>query len=646
MDKLIVIIKNLFSSTARVLLAVFKYIIYLLLIGSVFIFLPVKSINKWTQDNVLPQDPLSENIVIINISVDENDLPEGVTEEQFLKSSMEKVISYDPEVVGINVQQLQSVAGNSEIINNLNHSEVPIVWGVPISEIEELNYQYSYAERSNIRYSYLHDMVKTESSLKYVHLFEYTNKSSCVNSFSLEIMNVMISDYNPELSFVCDLGGNLHYSHIPISINSSVQFSNVYGSPVIYNIDDIYSDNVSEDQIKGKVLIIGVIDDSVDSIDRQADVLSFVLNSIFKSGIANILTVVIAMFIGTVLLYFFEKALNYWQPAIFILIILFLGNIHVFFVFRNVAEWPFLQINLLLLLTYGFSLTGKFLFLTKENQFINKAFTSYMNPGLIEQLKQNPSDLKLGGESKEATILFADIRGFTHISERYKAEQLLNYLNEYFGVISNLILENDGTIDKYIGDCVMAFWNAPISDPDHASKALKAGVEMVNKIDELHTKKQFKDVNIGIGIHTGEVVIGNIGNLERFDYTAIGDNVNVASRIENLTKKYGVSLLISKETKDARDNGVDVIFRLVDEVIVKGRTAPLRIYEPLEKTVDNQKKVFIYEKAFDLYQKCRFEQAKGLLSELEDDNPAAVLIKRIDDGIDMPFNGVWKWDEK
>ncbi len=219
---------------------------------------------------------------------------------------------------------------------------------------------------------------------------------------------------------------------------------------------------------------------------------------------------------------------------------------------------------------------------------IRGAFGRYVAPQVVEQLIANPDRLELGGEVREITLMFCDVRNFTSISETMNAHELTTFINELLTPLSETILEHRGTIDKYIGDSIMAFWNAPLDEPDHASLAAKAALGMAARIPELnrHWQEQaeaagnkFVPVRIGIGINTGNCCVGNLGSTQRFDYSAIGDEVNLASRLEGLSKLYGVTAVVSERTVEQLK---DVRALELDLVRVKGRTRPTRIYTFLD----------------------------------------------------------------
>ncbi len=208
----------------------------------------------------------------------------------------------------------------------------------------------------------------------------------------------------------------------------------------------------------------------------------------------------------------------------------------------------------------------------RKGRYLRKAFASYVSPDLVNDLVRHPERLHLGGEKREVTVLFSDIRGFTTLSERLGPEELVQLLNRYLTPMTGIVLEERGTLDKYIGDAVMALFNAPLEIPDHPRRACRAALRMLAALSELNAafkRDGLPPIAIGVGIHTGEAVVGNMGGESRFDYTAIGDTVNLASRLEGLTKQYGVAAVVSGETVARAGEGC--WFRELDRVRVKGK---------------------------------------------------------------------------
>src|SRR5262249_30861244 len=217
-----------------------------------------------------------------------------------------------------------------------------------------------------------------------------------------------------------------------------------------------------------------------------------------------------------------------------------------------------------------------------QRRQIRGAFSQFMSPHYVDELAAHPERLKLGGQTRTMTIMFCDIRGFTSLSEKLDAASLTRFMNSFLSPMTEIITERKGTIDKYIGDCIMAFWNAPLDDPDHVTNAVRAAQAMRRKLVELNREWQMEDayqvflpVRIGIGLNTGECVVGNFGSLQHFDYSLLGDPVNLASRLESLGKVYGVDVIIGEET--AARLGEPALIEL-DLVAVKGKSEAGHIY--------------------------------------------------------------------
>jgi adenylate cyclase len=236
-------------------------------------------------------------------------------------------------------------------------------------------------------------------------------------------------------------------------------------------------------------------------------------------------------------------------------------------------------------LVFGASATTYFYQRTEHQRVeIRRAFSQYVAPSVVRQLTAHPERLKLGGEVRELTILMCDIRNFSTIAERMNAEELTAFINAFLTPLSDIVIENGGTIDKYMGDAILAFWNAPLDQADHAPRACRAALQILSCMDELNQTwrreaeaagRPFEDVRIGIGVNTGECCVGNLGSERRFDYSAIGDAVNIASRLEGLTKIYGLALLVSEDTCERAPSAG---FIEADLVRLKGRKGATRVF--------------------------------------------------------------------
>jgi adenylate cyclase len=229
------------------------------------------------------------------------------------------------------------------------------------------------------------------------------------------------------------------------------------------------------------------------------------------------------------------------------------------------------------------------------------------------------------------TVLFSDVRGFTSISEGLDPKALSQLMNEFLTPLTEVIYRRRGTIDKYMGDCVMAFWGAPVPDSEHARNAVLAGLEMHRKLRELrpifHTRN-WPEIHIGVGINTGRMSVGNMGSRIRLAYTVMGDAVNLASRLEGITKEYGADIIVGEDTQKAVP---DVVFREVDRVRVKGKDVAVAIYEPLglqgEVDAERMEERESFHQALTLYREQRWDEAEVVLERLHEKQPDARLYR-------------------
>jgi adenylate cyclase len=241
------------------------------------------------------------------------------------------------------------------------------------------------------------------------------------------------------------------------------------------------------------------------------------------------------------------------------------------------AVWPILTVTLVSFHGY----VVKFLVELRQKLQIKKQFGTYLSPALVEKLQRNPELLQLGGESRELSIMFTDVRGFTAISEHYgkDVQGLTKIMNRYMTAMTKQIIENNGTLDKYIGDAQMAFWNAPVDEPNHAKMAVKTALEMMDSLDAFNKEVVAEGVpafGMGLGINTGVVVVGNMGSDQRFDYTCLGDHVNLAARLEGQSKPYGVRIVLGPQTANQVSDTYS-IFEL-DCIAVKGKKEGVKIF--------------------------------------------------------------------
>ncbi len=309
-----------------------------------------------------------------------------------------------------------------------------------------------------------------------------------------------------------------------------------------------------------------------------------------------------------------------------------------FFVNRNIIT-PVVGPVAGIILGYFGSTIHQYLTERKQKEMVKSIFSHYVSPAIVNELVDDPAKLQLGGERKELTVMFSDIAGFTSISEGIPPEGLVDLLNEYLDAMTDIIIRNRGTLDKYEGDAIMAFWGAPISFPDHALWACTSALQMQERLLRLRNESVYHrdrpPVLIRIGINTGEMIVGNMGGRERFDYTVIGDSVNLGSRLETTNKQYGTGIIISDSTfTHVKDTAV---VRELDIIVVKGKTQTTKIYELVGLRNDSLspevlRKAESFNKGVHLYRTRQWDEAvehfSQLLNMYPDDQPVKLYMER------------------
>ena len=289
-------------------------------------------------------------------------------------------------------------------------------------------------------------------------------------------------------------------------------------------------------------------------------------------------------------------------------------------------------------------LTYKYFTEERERAFVKGAFEKYVSPDLVGEIMKDPKKLSLGGQKKELTVLFSDIRGFTTISESMGAAELAKFMNEYLSPMTDIVQENRGTIDKYMGDAIMAIFGAPIEYPNHAEKAVDAALGMMNRLAELQVdwKARNLKVDIGIGMNTGEMSVGNMGSSRIFSYTVMGDAVNLGSRIEGINKEYKTNIIVSEFTR--KYLGPEYVLRELDRVKVKGKLLPVTIFEVMGKGALPEKALLAqrFEAALSLYYKGLFVEALVLFKGLAEQDPTSeIYVERCESWMAEPPEAGW-----
>lgn len=418
-------------------------------------------------------------------------------------------------------------------------------------------------------------------------------------SLALQLAS-LTSDFSPvplfnEEGLLKGLG--LGTKKIPLSQKGEF-FINYRGGPKTFfnfSIADVLEDKIPKEQLEGKIALVGatavgiydmrVVPTSPNfpGVEIQANILDNLLTGDFliSNSITKFVSFALILFGGIFLGISIPRlrAFNSFLVFMVFISLILAGGIIAFLKYGLILHTVKGSLNSFLV--YGGLTIYRYFTEEKERRKIKKTFEHYLSPQVIQVLLEHPEQLKLGGERKVLTVLFSDIRDFTPKSERLPPEKVVQLLNDYFTAMTEIIFKYEGTVDKFMGDAIMAIFGAPLPQEDHAQRACFTALEMIQALEghkkEWCQKYGLDDFKIGIGIHTGEMAIGNMGSLKRFNYTAIGDSVNLASRLETLTKEYNVPIIISEMHYQMVKEKVMV--KELGEVKVKGKQESTRIFE-------------------------------------------------------------------
>tara|TARA_B100000579_G_scaffold421763_1_gene422962 strand:- start:11969 stop:13894 length:1926 start_codon:yes stop_codon:yes gene_type:complete len=382
---------------------------------------------------------------------------------------------------------------------------------------------------------------------------------------------------------------------IPVNHNAEMYIN--YADPTKYNhvsADYILSSNFDPNTLKGKIVIVGldaaglsVLKYTPFGLTTDQTITAQALDTIITGKYllripqADTYEIIAMALLGLLMIVLIPRTSVLLSVP---LLIFMLGGISYasFMAYTNKGFLvdPSFAV-LFIFLIWSHSTYNNFATQSRLRKQIKKQFEHYLDPGMVKKLQKDPSLLKLGGETRNMTFLFCDIRGFTPISEKYKGNPagLTKLINRFLTRMTDVIISNGGTIDKFMGDCIMAFWNAPIENKKHREMAVKSALEMTVALAELNMHLQAEglpQINIGIGINTGEALVGNMGSEQRFDYSVIGDAVNLASRLESSSKTLGKTLVIGEDTRHTIETVYP--FEYIDSITVKGKTEEIKVY--------------------------------------------------------------------
>ncbi|WP_034255370.1 CHASE2 domain-containing protein [Aliarcobacter lanthieri] len=440
-----------------------------------------------------------------------------------------------------------------------------------------------------------------------------------------------------------------------------------------FSAKDIYENNFNIEDIENKIALFGTsaaglfdlratpFESVFPGVEVHANIIDNILEGDFihKASYLDGVNIVLIFLLSFLIVIFITYSHFYLKPIVFFIFIFsfLVASYKLLFNFGVAINivFPFLAIVFGAIL----SLIFDYFYNIRSEKAVKAKFASKVSKSVMEDILKNSNKDEFSAKNKEVTIFFSDIRGFTNISEQLNAKDLIKFLNRYMEPMSEIIIKYQGTIDKFIGDAIMAYWNAPIDIKNHADMALKASLEQLKELEKLNLelkKENLPQIDIGIGLNTGEVIVGEMGSSLRSDYTVIGDSINLGSRVESLCKYYGSKLNITNFTKDKLKD--EYTLRFLDFVMVKGKNEPVEIWQVLgykDINYDLKDELELHHRAIDLYKNSDFVEALEIFKKLENINSKIskkiykIYIQRCEEFIKTPpknFDGVYEHSTK
>ncbi|RLC53568.1 MAG: hypothetical protein DRH89_10505, partial [Candidatus Cloacimonadota bacterium] len=494
----------------------------------------------------------------------------------------------------------------------------------------------------------------------------------CMEYLDIGKEDVVFNDKKNIILKNANVNGNKRDITIPLDSKNRmlIHYKGTWKTYRTISFYDIMKNRLGKKTFKNKIVLIGsslrgLMDlrstpiQYLPGVEVHANIINTIIKNDFISQIDMFYIVLIMLILSLIVNLLVTSRLHMLFSTMFVIIFSIAYYKLSFYLFNNEnilldITRPIYSIIFSFLVAYTISYYNE----NKAKKFIKNTLGRYVPEVVSKEMLKNPDLLKVGGVKKEITMMFSDIRGFTSYSEKTDPKSLVEFLNHYLKEMTKVVKQNQGTLDKYMGDAVICFFGAPL-DCDHPKLACKSALNMIENLENMRPdikNQTFRDIKIGLGINTDVVTVGNIGSDELFDYTAIGDGMNLASRLEGLNKYYGTTILISGNTyKYVKD---DFIVREVDLVFVKGKVKPVRIYELIDFkdgklfTEELKEKLEIYNKGLNLYRDGEFADAKSVFVEVVEkykDKTSELLIYRCDQMIADPpidWNGVWKMEGK
>jgi adenylate cyclase len=428
---------------------------------------------------------------------------------------------------------------------------------------------------------------------------------------------------------------------IPVDENVSalIPYRGKRGSFKYISLADVYFDKVPKDELRGKIALIGTstpglldlrstpVGSVFPGVEIHANMIAAMLDNEFKQKPPYMLGAeVVLLLVGGIALAILVPLLSPLKAMLVSLLgILLIIGLNVIVWTKGGMVLPLASSLLMTAALYALNMSWGYFVESRSKRQFTELFGQYVPPELVDKMAEDPEKYSMEGKSEELTVLFSDIVGFTSISESLEPKELSQFINDYLTAMSMVIRNNRGTLDKYIGDAIMAFWGAPVEDRDHARQAVISAMAMQTELDKLRAQmlvRGWPDIRIGIGVNTGNMRVGDMGSKLRRAYTVMGDAVNLGSRLEGLTRVYGVGIIVGPNTRQAVR---DIVFRELDRVKVKGKDEPVEIFAPIGMEGQVDKKVMdeikLWHKALRAYRARKWDEAEMDLFNLQRMSP-------------------------
>ena len=593
----------------------------LLFVGRLFDVSPVETLRLKTFDyyqKISPRDVTTKSVVIVEIT--EQDLKkygQWPWPRNLIANLHNRIYQYGAKVIQYNIifaerdrsgkdeNFAQKLAGTNTVMmysikdsaTNGQVAKVPIVKeGQPdkflysfkgvVTNIPEL-LQFANGAGVNIM------IPNIDGTIRQIPLFVNTDIGTIPNQI---LDTIRVYNQNSKYKIIADKNGIkeiLTSKNKKIETNSNAMFNiNFADTNTIkkYSVTDIIKNKID---LQNKIVIVGLNAAGLSylkdtplglmtdmEISAQAMETDLTDTQLTRNGITNIVEIVGLLSIGIFLILIVPRLGITSTVGVFLTLLIAMISVSLWLYSRHNYLLDISFATVFITIIWAHLVFNSFAKQFKLRQQIKKQFEHYLDPRMVKKLQNNPSLLKLGGETRTMTFMFSDIRGFTPISEKYKGNPagLTKLINRFLTQMTDVILANGGTVDKFMGDCIMAFWNAPLNTRNHAQLAVKTAIQMQKQLKKLNkqlTKEKLPNINIGIGINTGEALVGNMGSDQRFDYSVIGDDVNLASRLESSSKTLGSTLVIGEKT---RKQCKKIKFKSLGTIQVKGKTENIKVY--------------------------------------------------------------------